>query len=181
MKTLAALLAATGLAYVGLAPDSGPAPRPEPPYRGEYRPQPAPPPPEDPFARVLQQPGPVLPFDVTRPIVVRIPPGYDDFPAGDVTLSPEGQGFWHLAGAKRGGFSLHVGQFTKGGVTSANFYLINDKEGNAVYPGADGKMHGTSIGFGCSGGIAADGTFTPSVGILVRFPAAQGPWRAFQP
>ena len=183
MKTLTVLLVsatAGGLAWYGLAPESTPTTQPvvartlvTPSYPEPVK--------EEPFPQLLQ-PGPPTPFDPMRPLMVRVPPGYDGIPPSDYYLQPNGAGLW-MGGGIRGGFSLAAIQsiLPTGPVTSLT--LVYDLPG--YHATANGQLEPNA--FTDQHLIAADGSWRPFEpatrvpGWFVRFPNATGPFVVFQP
>jgi hypothetical protein len=176
MKALAALVAASALVYVGLAPDAKPArtvadpPRslPQLPDTGVD--------PAD-LEPVPVQAVPPGGFERGRPVMLRIPPGYGNFRAGDYKLVQAQDGVW-------GGNGLTVTSYPGWPPQLCVHY---DEQG-LVYINTRGQP--TRAAFCDMHGIAADGTWwphnrrEPPIDDPTRttfFPDATQPWRVWQP
>lgn len=177
------LVAVGGLAWVGLAPEAEPTPAPrieyaQPVFAGQVDPAPV-------FTGQLPafnlQPGAV--FDPTRPVIVRVPPGYNSIPPGDYQLPPRfrpnplggpdiPEHAWHMG--TRDSFGFHVGRTLP---TGYNLILHYGIAGQRL---VNGKSE--PVAFSAGGVIAPDGTWTlTDFSIPPRFPAASGPFFVFQP
>jgi hypothetical protein len=176
MKALAALVAASALVYVGLAPTppvnttavDPPQPRPPLPAIGvdpaDLEPVPA-------------QFVPATGFEWGRPVMLRIPPGYGNFRAGDYKLVQAHDGVW-------GGNGITVTSFP-GWVPQL---CVHYDEQGLVYVNTRGQP--TRAAFCDQHGIGADGTWwphnrrEPPIDDPTRttwFPNATQPWRLWQP
>lgn len=181
MKTLLVLAAAGGLTWYGVAPERKATAIPD--RSTPVRTSPAAvsePPPEDPFAFILAQPGPPAPFDTSRPVVVRIPAGYLPFPAGDHWLRSNGAGVWHGAGGFDWTFSVVQHIHTTG--RHVMLHVVSYAPG--VHPTLPGQPNAFAdsryIG---ADGIAPVGAFAIGnpAGFATRFPGNGGAWLVFQP
>lgn len=118
----------------------------------------------------LSNTDPFFLYDRFLPLTVFIPAGYGDIPPGEIVLGAEGNGYWHMEGARRGRFGVHVWQLPRpdgGYVTQLSlFYDFTGAEFSGQWPlEARGRVWPGRL---------------PSPTKPTYFPLAKEPWIVFQ-